>query len=185
MVRDETIGERVRRLREERGLARRQIASEGLSASTLAAIERGARRPSERALRRLAARLGVEPRHLEGGPDFTVLVDPVGWRVQAQDAQDALELGRVLLELARASGIAVPRAYFLGPDGTLVRGRVTRTDLAVDLGRCWCGRGALRQTGAGTFCCAAHEALWNRMDAQTRARVVAAQFIAIYGRRAA
>jgi len=55
----ETIGQRLRRLRHERGLSQRELASPGVSYAYISRIEAGARRPSVKALRMLAKKLGV------------------------------------------------------------------------------------------------------------------------------
>jgi transcriptional regulator with XRE-family HTH domain len=65
----ETIGARLRRLREERGLTQRALASGGVSHAHISRIESGAREPSVKALRVLARRLGVSPDYLELGVD--------------------------------------------------------------------------------------------------------------------
>jgi transcriptional regulator with XRE-family HTH domain len=65
----ETVGERIRRLREERGLSQRELAEPGVSYAYLSRLEAGQRVPSERALRKTAAKLGVTPLYLEVGRD--------------------------------------------------------------------------------------------------------------------
>src|SRR5207302_7374384 len=66
--REETFGERVRRLRLERGLSQRQLAGEGLTNAYISRIERGTRaNPSMKALRVLARGLNVSPEYLETG----------------------------------------------------------------------------------------------------------------------
>src|SRR5256885_1194068 len=50
----ETVGQRLRRLRRERGLSQRELASPGVSYAYISRIEAGARRPSVKALRRRA-----------------------------------------------------------------------------------------------------------------------------------
>jgi transcriptional regulator with XRE-family HTH domain len=55
------VGERIRRLREERGLSQRELAEPGVSYAYLSRVEAGQRVPSEKALRTLAAKLGVTP----------------------------------------------------------------------------------------------------------------------------
>jgi len=67
--RAETVGVRIRRLRGERGLSQRELAEPGLSYAYLSRIEAGQRVPSEKALRKLAAKLGVTPLYLELGSD--------------------------------------------------------------------------------------------------------------------
>ena len=66
----ETIGERLRRLRLERGLSQRQLAGPGVSYAYISRIEGGARRPSVKALRKLAQKLGVSADYLETGSEI-------------------------------------------------------------------------------------------------------------------
>src|SRR5437870_9007267 len=63
----EPIGVRLRRLRLERGMSQRDLSSPGVSYAYISRIEGGARVPSVKALRRLAAKLGVSVEHLETG----------------------------------------------------------------------------------------------------------------------
>ena len=65
----ETVGERIRRLREERGLSQRELAEPGVSYAYLSRVEAGQRVPSEKVLRKVAAKLGVTPLYLEVGTD--------------------------------------------------------------------------------------------------------------------
>ena len=65
----ETVGERIRRLREERGLSQRELADPGVSYAYVSRLEAGDRRASLQALRKLAAKLGVTPLYLEIGAD--------------------------------------------------------------------------------------------------------------------
>src|SRR3989440_6872332 len=67
----ETVGQRLRRLRRERGLSQRELASPGVSYAYISRIEAGARRPSVKALRRLAPKLGVSVEYLETGRDLS------------------------------------------------------------------------------------------------------------------
>ena len=63
----ETIGERLKRLRSERGLSQRAIAARGVSYAYISRIELGERVPSMKALRVLSRNLGVTPHYLETG----------------------------------------------------------------------------------------------------------------------
>src|SRR4051794_31632884 len=63
----ESIGQRLRRLRHERGLSQRELSSPGVSYAYISRIEAGARRPSVKALRKLARKLGVSAEYLETG----------------------------------------------------------------------------------------------------------------------
>jgi len=64
----ETVG-RLRRLREERGLSQRDLAEPGIPYAYVSRVESGQRVPSEKALRKLAAKLGVTALYLELGSD--------------------------------------------------------------------------------------------------------------------
>jgi transcriptional regulator with XRE-family HTH domain len=68
----EPIGDRVKRLRRERGLSLRDLEQPGLSYAYISRLESGQSVPSEKALRKLAARLGVTPLYLETGLDDAV-----------------------------------------------------------------------------------------------------------------
>jgi tetratricopeptide (TPR) repeat protein len=67
---EETIGVRLRRLRIERGMSQRELASPGVSYAYISRIEGGARRPSVKALRMLARKLGVSADYLETGSEI-------------------------------------------------------------------------------------------------------------------
>src|SRR5919199_691426 len=71
----ETIGQRLRRLRLERGLSQRDLAEPGVSYAYISRIEADARRPSLKALRILARRLRVSPEYLETGLELRDLDD--------------------------------------------------------------------------------------------------------------
>jgi tetratricopeptide (TPR) repeat protein len=66
----ESIGQRLRRLRYERGLSQRELSSPGVSYAYISRIEAGARRPSVKALRMLARKLGVSADYLETGSEI-------------------------------------------------------------------------------------------------------------------
>src|SRR5438034_1815659 len=68
--RAESIGERLKRLRLERGLSQRDLSSPGVSYAYISRIEAGARTPSVKALRMLARKLGVSVEYLETGSDL-------------------------------------------------------------------------------------------------------------------
>lgn len=110
----ETIGERLRRLREERRLTQRDLASPGVSPQYISRIEHGDRNPSVKALRKLAAKLGVSAEFLESGND-PAPTESRSFRLA--DAELALRLGEDpahleatfagLLEEATSAGDAV------------------------------------------------------------------------------
>lgn len=61
------IGYRVRSRRHQLGLSQREVSAPGVSPQYLSRIEQGARAPSVKALRKIAARLEVTPEWLETG----------------------------------------------------------------------------------------------------------------------
>jgi transcriptional regulator with XRE-family HTH domain len=63
----ETVGDRIRRRRLELGLSQRQLSSPGVSYAYVSRIEGNDRRPSMKALRKLAPMLGVSVYWLETG----------------------------------------------------------------------------------------------------------------------
>jgi transcriptional regulator with XRE-family HTH domain len=89
-ARTETIGERLRRVRIERGLTQRSLACDGVSHAHISRIEAGTREASVKALRLLAARLGVSADYLERGADQ---VDRTSIGHALADAELALRLG--------------------------------------------------------------------------------------------
>jgi transcriptional regulator with XRE-family HTH domain len=111
MTPEETIGERLRRLREERGLTQHDIAMPGVSAQYISKLERGQRTASMKALRKLGTRIGVTAHYLETGTDVSEADLRQFW---LDDAELALRLGedpsgaeetlmRVLSEATRAA----------------------------------------------------------------------------------
>src|SRR3954451_2190340 len=80
---NETIGQRLRRVRIDRGLTQRALACDGVSHAHISRIEAGTREASVKALRLLAARLGVSADYLERG------TDPLGRPQIARDLGDA------------------------------------------------------------------------------------------------
>ncbi len=64
-----TVGDRIRQRRLELGLSQRELASEGVTYAYISRLEANARRPSIRALRQLAPKLGVTVHWLETGED--------------------------------------------------------------------------------------------------------------------
>lgn len=67
----ESIGQRLRRLRTERGLSQRELAEPGVSYAYISRIEAGTRQPSVKALRKLARKLGVSAEYLETGSEIS------------------------------------------------------------------------------------------------------------------
>jgi transcriptional regulator with XRE-family HTH domain len=112
----ETIGQRLKRLRLERGLSQRELAAPGVSYAYISRIEAGTRQPSVKALRRLAAKLGVTADYLETGSD---LDDDSARELRLSDLELAVRLGESedvepkLVELARESAAAGDRRTHL------------------------------------------------------------------------
>src|SRR4051794_41571351 len=65
---NETIGQRLRRVRTERGLTQRSLACDGVSHAHISRIEAGTREASVKALRILPAPLGVSSDYPQHGP---------------------------------------------------------------------------------------------------------------------
>lgn len=61
------VGQRIKRLREERGLSQRDLSEPGFSYAYVSRIEDGQRAPSAKALRKLAEKLGTTALYLETG----------------------------------------------------------------------------------------------------------------------
>src|SRR5579864_9714868 len=86
----ETIGERLKRLRLEKGLSQRELAAPGVSYAYISRIEAGTRQPSVKALRKLAAKLAVSADYLESGSEL----DPDSAReLRLSDLELAVRLG--------------------------------------------------------------------------------------------
>jgi transcriptional regulator with XRE-family HTH domain len=62
-----TIGERIRRRRQELGLSQRQLGSLGVSYAYISRLEADQRRPSVKALRQIAPKIEVSVHWLETG----------------------------------------------------------------------------------------------------------------------
>ena len=90
MARSETLGERIRRMRQERGLSLAGVSGEDFSRAFLNQVELGKSQPSTRVLRVIAGRLGTRVDYLlDGGRPVL-------------ERELALEKGRVLLARGEA-----------------------------------------------------------------------------------
>jgi transcriptional regulator with XRE-family HTH domain len=122
----ETIGERLKRLRLERGFSQRELAAPGVSYAYISRIEAGTRQPSVKALRRLAVKLNVSADYLERGSDL----DPVAEReLRLSDLELTIRLG----ECDGVDGplqAAVDEAVAAGDRAATLRGRVALATLA-------------------------------------------------------
>jgi transcriptional regulator with XRE-family HTH domain len=84
-MRSESLGQRIRRLRHERGLSLAKVSGEDFSRAFLNQVELGRSQPSTRVLRVIAGRLGTQVDFLLEG------------RLPGLDGELALERARVLL----------------------------------------------------------------------------------------
>lgn len=115
----ETIAERLKRLRLERGLSQRELASPGVSYAYISRIEAGTRQPSMKALRKLAAKLAVTAEFLETGQELgereqrELRLAEAELNLRLGDAATAEVALRDLAEEARAAGdsAAAARAF--------------------------------------------------------------------------
>lgn len=98
--RTETVGERLKRLRLDRGLSQRELAAPGVSYAYVSRIEAGTRNPSVKALRKLAARLDVPATYLEDGRRFADGVELLLLAEAALD-RDLANLARLAVRRAR------------------------------------------------------------------------------------
>src|SRR5919204_2079410 len=117
----ETIGERLRRLRLERGLSQRQLASPGVSYAYISRIEAGARRPSVKALRQLAPKLGVSVEYLETGSD---LRESDAREMLLADAELELRLAEDPSEAEKSLGEILAEAEHAGDATATTRARI-------------------------------------------------------------
>jgi transcriptional regulator with XRE-family HTH domain len=117
---NETIGERLRRVRIERGLTQRALACDGVSHAHISRIEAGTREASVKALRLLAARLGVSADYLERGIDQA---DRGAIQHALSDAELALRLGTDPAVGARLDDLRA-QAVRLGDDDLAQRAAV-------------------------------------------------------------
>src|SRR5437763_9703462 len=86
---DETIGQRVKRLRLERDLSQRELSGPGVSYALISRIENGGRKPSEKATRHLAVKLGVTADYIETGRTVPASAER---ELRATDAELVLRL---------------------------------------------------------------------------------------------
>src|SRR5438477_2577842 len=117
----ESIGGRLRRLRLERQLSQRELASPGVSYAYISRIEADARRPSVKALRQLAPKLGVSVEYLETGSDLGG-VDQRELRLS--DAELQLRLGQNVEGTERALNNILDEAAAAGDAKAGLRARV-------------------------------------------------------------
>jgi transcriptional regulator with XRE-family HTH domain len=127
----ETIGERLKRLRQERGFSQRELAAPGVSYAYISRIEAGTRQPSVKALRRLAANLGVTAGYLETGSelDASALLE-----LRLADLELAVRLGE-RLGVQDALALLLTECVTAGDTRAATRARVWLAQLALEDGR--------------------------------------------------
>jgi tetratricopeptide (TPR) repeat protein len=113
----ETVGQRLRRLRQERGLSQRDLSAPGITYAYISRIEAEARRPSVKALRMLAQQLGVTAEYLETGSEIggaaarELRLADVELRLRLDSDVDPDELQQILDDaVANADELAAARA---------------------------------------------------------------------------
>jgi transcriptional regulator with XRE-family HTH domain len=117
----ESVGQRLRRLRQERGLSQRQLASPGVSYAYISRIEAGARRPSVKALRQLARKLQVSPEYLERGSD---LRESDERELELAEAELQVRLGEDAAAAETALARVLEQALASGEVATASRARI-------------------------------------------------------------
>jgi tetratricopeptide (TPR) repeat protein len=109
-VEEETVGQRLRRLRLERGLSQRELSGPGVSYAYVSRIEAGHRDPSDKAIKRLARRLGVSAEHLATGQELPTAreldsrLTDAELALRLNPSADRIEDFRALLRDAREEG---------------------------------------------------------------------------------
>ncbi len=111
----ESIGQRIARLRRERGLSQRELATTGVSFTYVSRIEAGQRQPSVKAIRALAVKLGLSPEYLETGRDLAptgdreLRVTDAELQVRLDGSSAEEELRGVLAEALAAGDLPIAR----------------------------------------------------------------------------
>jgi transcriptional regulator with XRE-family HTH domain len=124
----ETIGERLKRLRLDRGFSQRELAAPGVSYAYISRIEAGTRTPSVKALRRLAAKLGVSADYLETGSD---LDEAAARELRLSNLELSVRLGETE-GVEPALRAAVDEAMAAGDRDAVLRARVSLASLALE-----------------------------------------------------
>lgn len=128
---NETIGRRLRRLRIERGLAQRELIGPGVSHAYVSRIEADLRTPSVKAIRKLAAKLGVSPDYLERGLDVDVADER---ELRVLSCELALRFGGDPAEAEQALLTAADAATVDGDTPGLTRALIDLGNLALARG---------------------------------------------------
>jgi tetratricopeptide (TPR) repeat protein len=118
----ETIGQRLRRLRTDRGLSQRELASPGVSYAYISRIEAGTRQPSVKALRKLARKLGVSPGYLETGSEIG---DAEARELRLSNAELKLRLGNDAADAERTLREVLSEASQAGDVDAATRAQIS------------------------------------------------------------
>ena len=124
----ETIGQRLKRLRLDRGLSQRELAAPGVSYAYISRIEAGTRQPSVKALRRLATKLGVTADYLETGSQ---LAPDEQRELRLADLELALRLGDPA-DVEDQLAALLDEAIGAGDRAAALRARVALATIAID-----------------------------------------------------
>jgi tetratricopeptide (TPR) repeat protein len=117
----ESVGERIRRLRLERGMSQRDLAEPGISYAYLSRIEAGARKPSVNALRVVARKLRVPLAYLETGDPVS---GEIGRDLRLGNAELTLRLRRENGTLVQTFRDLLSEAHEEADDGAALRARI-------------------------------------------------------------
>jgi len=117
----ETIGQRLRRLRLEKGMSQRDLAGPGVSYAYISRIEGGQRQPSLRAIRVLARKLGLSAQYLETGSTTTSEEDR---EIRLSDAELRLRLGESVDEAEDALRDVLREAREAGDRDAAIRAEI-------------------------------------------------------------
>src|SRR5438874_8132790 len=124
----EAIGQRLKRLRLDRGLSQRELAAPGVSYAYISRIEAGTRQPSVKALRRLAGKLGVTADYLETGAQ---LAPEEQRELRLADLELAMRLGAPA-DVEEQLGALLHEAVSAADSQAALRARVALATLAMD-----------------------------------------------------
>lgn len=127
----ETVGQRLRRLRKERGLTQFELTSPGVSHAYVSRIEADLRTPSVKAIRKLAAKLGVNPDYLERGLDLDAGEDR---ELRLLDCELALRFGGDAAEVEKVAAVVAEEAERGGDTATLTQARIALGNLSLARG---------------------------------------------------
>ena len=125
----ETIGQRLKRLRLDRGLSQRELAAPGVSYAYISRIEAGTRQPSVKALRRLAAKLEVTADFLETGSQ---LAPEEQRELRLADLELEMRLGGDPADFEGQLGLVLDEALGAADRQAALRARVALATLAMD-----------------------------------------------------